>query len=196
MNKMLISALLGATLLAGGTVAAQNQTQPQDARPRMMRDGMMPADTNQDGIVTRDETAAAVAARFAAVDANKDGKITMDERRAMRGPMGRGMGRRMRGGPDGMQGGGPGMKHGPDANGDGAVTLDEQRAVALRRFDFIDRNGDRRIDQAERQLVREMFREMAGGRGRGRGHRGSHGRHYGGDMPHPPQPPVPPANGS
>ncbi|RYD49975.1 MAG: ca2+ sensor protein [Sphingomonadales bacterium] len=204
MKKTMIAALLGATLLTGGAVAAvQNDTQPQDApKPHMMRDPMMMADTNKDGVVTRDETIASVTAHFTKLDTNKDGKITAEERQAARAAMGRGMGKRMRGpddakrmrGPDGERGTeGPGMKRGPDANGDGMVTLDEQRAQALKRFDFVDRNGDGKADQAERELVRDMLREMGAGGGNGRGHR-SHGPNHGGHMP--PPPPAAPVNGS
>lgn len=206
MKKTLIAALMGATLLAGGAVAAvttassdasQTQVQAQEG-PRMMRDPMMRADANKDGIVTRAEMIANVDARFARMDANKDGKITAEERQAARKAMwaerGERSGKHMRGGADKERGPGragrPGMKRGADANGDNIVTLEEQRAHALRRFDFVDRNGDGRIEQAESQLVREMLREM-GGRGRG-GHRG----HGGGMMsPHAPAPAAP-ANGS
>lgn len=210
MKKTMIAALLGATLLTGGAVAAaQNDTQPQDAPRHMMRDPMTMADVNNDGVVTRDEMIASVTARFAKLDTNKDGKITAEERQAARAAMGRGMGKRMRGpddakrmgGPDGDRGrggpdGAPGMKRGPDANGDGVLTLDEQRAQALKRFDFVDRNGDGKVDQAERELVHGMLREMGAGGGNGRGHHGGHGPHHGGDMPPPPPPPAPPANGS
>lgn len=201
MKKVMIAALLGATLLTGGAVAAaQDNMPPQDApKHRGMHDPLMMADADKDGVVTRDEVSASVAAHFARMDADKDGKITGEERQAARAAMRAEMGKRMArpdgermGRPDGERGtrsggrGGPGMKHGPDANGDGVLTLDEQRAQALKRFDFVDRNGDGKVDQAERQLVREMLMEMAP-----RGHRRSHDRH----MP-PPPPPAAPANGS
>ena len=181
MKKTVIAALLGATLLTGGAIAAvQNDSQSQDTpKHRMMHDPLLMADVDKDGVVTRAETIAAVDARFAKLDANKDGKITAEDRQAARGAMGR-EGRGMRG---------PGMKRGPDANGDGIVTIDEQRARALKRFDFVDRNGDGRADQAERALVREMLMEM-GGRGRGH-HGGPGGRHHGGEMPPPPPPATP-----
>ncbi|MBX3564725.1 MAG: ca2+ sensor protein [Sphingomonas sp.] len=190
MKKTVIAALLGTALLTGGAMAAaQDQTQPQDApkRHRMMHDPLTMADINKDGIVTRDEVAASVAARFARLDTNKDGKITPEERHAARAAM------RARMGRDEMDKGvrGPGMRHhGPDTDGDGAVSLDEQRARALKRFDFIDRNGDGKVDQAERQLVREMIREMTP-----RGRHGGHGLRSGGpDMP--PRPHAPAGNGS
>ncbi|RYY44166.1 MAG: ca2+ sensor protein [Sphingomonadales bacterium] len=173
MKKTMIAALVAATLLTGGAVAAvQNDLQAQDApKHRWMHDRLSMADADKDGVVTRAETIAAVDARFAKLDANKDGKITTEERQAARAAMGR-EGRDKRG-P-----GGPGMKRGPDANGDGIVTLDEQRAQALKRFDFVDRDGDGRADQAERALVREMLMEMGGP---GRGHHGRNGRRHGGE---------------
>ncbi|RYE01044.1 MAG: ca2+ sensor protein [Sphingomonadales bacterium] len=186
MKKITIAALLGATLLATGAIAAVQDSKPSQDAPkhRMMRDPLGMADTNKDGVVTREEVTASVADRFAKLDANKDGKITVEERRAARMAMREAMGKRMRGGPDGP--GRPGMRHGPDTNGDGAITLEEQRAQALKRFDFVDRNGDGKIDQAERDLVREMLMEMGG-----RGHHGRHGPHHGGgDMPPPPPPPA------
>ena len=180
MNKTLIAALLGATLLAGGAAAAiHSQTPPQDGPKRgMMRDPLARADADNNGIVTRAEVLAQIDARFAAVDANKDGKITAEERQAARATMGK----RMRGGPD-REGrpGGRGM--GVDADGDGVVTLDEQRAQALKLFTFVDRNGDGQVDQSERQLARDAMKQMGGGR---------HGPGHGGDMPPPPAP----ANGS
>ncbi len=197
MKITMIAALLGATLPGGGAIAAvQNGTQTQDAPQRhMMHDPLTMADANQDGVVTRDEAAAAVTARFAKLDANRDGKITREERRAAREAMVGGMERRMRDGhgvPRGLGGpGAPGMKRGPDADGDGVVTLGEQRAQALKRFDFVDRNGDGRIDQAERDLVREMMREMSPRR-----HHHGRGPHRSDDMPAAPPPPPPPSGGN
>lgn len=191
MKKTVIAALLGATLLAGGAAAAmQSNAAAQDAPRKHMRgDRLSMADANKDGVVTRNEMIASVDARFAKLDTNKDGRITPEERQAARAAMGR----PMRGDRDGKpRPDRPGMKRGLDANGDGAVTLPEMRERALKRFDFIDRNGDGRIDPAERALVREMLREMGGHRG----HHGRHGRPMTDDMPAPPPPPARPASGS
>lgn len=51
--------------------------------------GMMMADTDRDGVITRAEFDAHSAARFARLDTDKDGRITVEERRAghPRGPM-------------------------------------------------------------------------------------------------------------
>lgn len=48
---------------------------------------MMRADTNRDGVVTKAEATAAVAAMFDRFDTNKDGRIDQAEREAARGQM-------------------------------------------------------------------------------------------------------------
>lgn len=184
MKKSTLAALLGATLLTAGTVATVNaQTAPQDAPKHrmMMRDPLLMADANKDGVVTREEMTASVAARFAKLDTNKDGTITLEERLAARAAMREKMGKPMHDGKEG----GNGMRRGPSDSGGKTVTLADQTARALKRFDFVDRNGDGKVDQAERELVRSMMREMGGGRGH-HGRRGMH--HGGGDMPPPPPP--------
>lgn len=141
MKKTLAAALLGASLLAGSAYAAQ-QTPAPAPQDRPMRGDVGRADTNNDGVITREEYLADVDARFAKIDVNKDGKITKDER------------------PDGGEGRGGRMMSRTDTNGDGAISLDEQRAQALRRFDRLDANGDGKIDQAERDAARDRVRGM------------------------------------
>lgn len=167
MNTRLISGALAAllTTVSGAALA-------QDAPPPPHRHGgglLMRADTNRDDIVTRDEMLAAVDTRFARIDANRDGRITADERH----DRGRMAGRRMRG-QDGVQRNPDSARRSPhaDTNHDGATTRDEQRALALKIFNYIDRNHDGRIDQAERQEFREVAMALAGPRARG-----EHGRH-------------------
>ena len=162
MKKTLIAGLLGATLL-GGAAIAQDAAQDRPMRP----DPLLRLDANQDGIVTKDEMLADVAARFAKLDTNKDDKISTEEREA----------RMERHGPRR----GHAMMQRLDADGDGAVSLAEQQAQATRRFDRIDANHDGRIDQAERDALRT--KKMAK-RGPGR----HHGMNRGGDMPPPPPP--------
>ncbi|NWO81729.1 EF-hand domain-containing protein, partial [Escherichia coli] len=50
-------------------------------------------DTNHDGVITKEEFQAEVAARFARLDTNHDGKVSQEERDAARpgGGGGRGM---------------------------------------------------------------------------------------------------------
>lgn len=139
MKKTLAGALLAATLLAGGAVLAQD-------RP-MHRDPLARADANGDGIVTKDEMLADVAARFAKLDDNKDGKITQDERDAAR------KGHMARRGP-----GGRGRMMGD-------ATLADMQAHAARRFDRVDANHDGKVDQAERQAMRDRMMSMRGRQG-------------------------------
>jgi len=156
MKKSIAAAALGATLLAGSAFAAQ------DGPPPGPRDPLARADTNQDGIVTRDEMLADVAQRFARVDANHDGKITMEERQAFAEARRAEMeARRGPGGPGGGGFGGRGMGR-MDANGDGSVTLDEERARAGERFDRADTNHDGKLDQAERDAARARMMSRRG----------------------------------
>lgn len=96
-------------------------------------------DTNGDGVVTREEYNAGIAARFATLDANKDGKVSDAEREAA----GRGGGMGMRG-----------------MTGD--VTLDQMQAQAGQRFDRIDANHDGKIDKAEMDAIMARMRDRQG----------------------------------
>lgn len=188
MNKTLVAALLGATLLTGAAQAQQAPAAPPAPPPPPHAGALMRADANHDGVVTRAEWLAAVDARFARLDADKDGKITPDERRAAH---------RRPGGPDGDRPmpGGPMMRHGPampppPPGADRTVTLDQERAQATRLFDFIDQNRDGRIDAAEIEAARATVRPLMGPDGP---RPGRFGRHHGpgapGEMPPPPPPP-------
>lgn len=118
MKKTIAAALLGATLLGGGALAAVQDKPAPAAR----------ADANQDGVVTRQEALAAAEARFARADANKDGKLTAEERRAAR-PHHRG-----HGGKHGMRGGDRGemrakMLQRFDADKDGKLSEAERSTM-------------------------------------------------------------------
>jgi EF hand len=121
-------ALIGgcvAALLAAPTVAA-----PREGRPN--------PDANGDGLVTRAEVEASVAARFAKMDVNQDGKLDQTDReaaRAKRGGEKRGMAR-------------------ADTNNDGAISAAEMRAVALARFDRADADKDGQLTADERAAAR------------------------------------------
>ena len=140
MKKILTSALLGATLLAGSAIAA-----PQD-QP-MRGDMLAKADANGDGTITNAEFLADVDARFARLDGNKDGKISKEER------------------PGAGEGRGGRMMSRIDTNDDGTISLDEQRAQANKRFERLDTNNDGKLDQAERDAARERMRGMMERRG-------------------------------
>lgn len=151
MKKPLIIAAV-ITLAADGTAYALNPpatdqmaASPQDAPQRGPGGMLMRADTNGDGVITRQEFMAASDARFARMDANEDGKLTADERQGRRG--------------------GGRMAAKLDANGDGAITLDEQRAQAARTFDRLDRNKDGKIDASEIAAMRDAAGKMGGRRG-------------------------------
>lgn len=80
------------TLLIGLTLASLSAPVLAQDTPPPPRGGgmMMRADTNRDGIVTRDEVIAQAADRFDRLDLDRDGKLTRDELgRAAYGPGGR-----------------------------------------------------------------------------------------------------------
>lgn len=72
------------------------------------------ADTNKDGVITRDEFMAAHGKHFEMTDTNKDGKISPEERKAQAAKMRQHMGKR--GGHRGMRGPGGDMPPPPPAN--------------------------------------------------------------------------------
>lgn len=143
MNKIIVSALVGAGLLAGGAAhAAQGRGAGQ----------LMKADANQDGVITRDEMLAAERTRFAALDTDKDGKLSAAERQEAGGRRGGRVASAMLGRSD--------------TDGDGFVTRAEAEAAAGKRFGMLDGNGDGRIDAAERNAAMEKMRAMRGFGGR------------------------------
>lgn len=111
--------------------------------------GMLSADANGDGVITRDEYLAQVDQRFERMDLNKDGLLQPQEMPARGGWRGRG-----------QEGAAP-----PPLPA-GGVTRDQYRQQALGRFDRMDTNHDGRIDQAEMQAMMARFR---GGYGGGQG---------------------------
>ncbi|NYT39875.1 EF-hand domain-containing protein [Sphingomonas sp. R-74633] len=121
MKTFLVAAALGATLLAAPAFA-------QDA-PKHGAKMFDQMDADKDGVITKDEYNADIAARFAKIDTNKDGKISADERTAA-----------------GPRAGGRGMTD--------DMTLADMQAMAAKRFDRIDTNKDGKIDQAERDAMR------------------------------------------
>ena len=128
-TKLIIAAALGTTALAGIGIAAA-----------VTPHGMMRADTNGDGTVSRAEFFAKGDTRFKRLDANSDGTIGTAEFR------------------------GPRLAR-ADANGDGAVTKSEFAAQEDTHFKRIDSNGDKQISEAELQAAHAQMR----GRHRGPG---------------------------
>ena len=99
--------------------------------------GLMRADTNGDGMISKAEATAQANARFDMMDTNKDGTITADERT------------------------GPGSRMMARAGGDGAMTRAEYLAQADRRFARIDTNKDGQISTDELKAWAEQARAMA-----------------------------------
>jgi Ca2+-binding EF-hand superfamily protein len=125
--------LTAAALVSASTlVIAHEGKGPQRAA---MIERLKAADTNGDGMLSRQEAAALprLADRFDAIDANRDGQVTFEELRASRKGHG---------------------KHGiarSDANGDGKVTRDEFLASAAARFDRLDANRDGALTADEKR---------------------------------------------
>ena len=102
--------------------------------------GMMRADTNNDGMISRAEATAQASSRFDAMDTNKDGTLGPDE---MQGPGGRMLAR--------LGGGGP-------------VARAQYLAQADKRFERIDANHDGQLSQDEVKAWADRARALAGQR--------------------------------
>lgn len=139
MRKILLAAA-GFAVLAGGAglAIAQNNAAPGEDRPA--RHDIFQADSNNDGVLTRQEFDAGRNAMFARQDVNNDGQLTRDEMH--RG----GHGGRHHGGRDG----GMHSMRSADANNDGNITRDEFLARPLEHFNRMDTNHDGVIQASER----------------------------------------------
>lgn len=105
------------------------------------------ADTNHDGVVSRDEYLAARAAKFDQLDRNHDGYLTEDDfpRFALKGDRGdkvRAMLRRT------------------DADQDGKVSREEFRKLGAAMFDLVDVNHDGIVDKSELEHASERLWAM------------------------------------
>ncbi|WP_375286097.1 hypothetical protein [Sphingomonas sp.] len=131
MRTMILGLALASSVLAGGAAVAQTAQTPsypaaeRDAppRPHHRGGGLMRADANKDGVITRDEARAAADAMFARFDRNNDGRLTAEEmpRRHARA----------------------------DARPKREVSQAQFERKAMRRFDRIDANKDGQIAKAE-----------------------------------------------
>jgi len=138
MREVVVAATLAVGALTGLSGPGAAQSTPPASSPPSRGMGMMRADTDGDGVVTRAEATAQADAQFAAADTDRDGKVTADERRAAFAA----------GAPGGRFRGGPAS--------DTTMTRDDFRTRALSRFDWTDANGDGRIDAAEINAMRQM----------------------------------------
>ncbi|MDF0489782.1 EF-hand domain-containing protein [Sphingomonas sp. H39-1-10] len=155
MKMLFLATALAGTVLAGVPVVAQG---PGGGM-------MMRADTNGDGVITRDEFLAQSAERFQRMDANHDGKLAGDELRGR-------MAERAQGGTitrEAFMAEAEARFQRLDANHDGKITKDEMAALGARGgagmappaggmpgphghgdwFDKIDTNHDGRISREE-----------------------------------------------
>lgn len=213
MKKLMISAALGAMLVAGGVAAAQNAAPAPGAMPRHG----LPGDANGDGKVTKAELTASLQERFAKMDLNGDGKITKEERDQLRekrfddrfakmdadhnGQISKdemkvaheARGER-RGGPDGpgkRHHGRMGMKGGGmmGADKDGVITREAFMARPLAMFEKADANKDGTVTAEEAKAAWAQFGK---GRGPGKWGEGKWGR-GGPGGPQGDTPPPPPS---
>lgn len=150
MRTALISMMAAGGLLA---TAATAQTAPQAPAPAANaaarpHGGMMRADANGDGIVTRAEGIAQAQARFDAMDTNHDGTVTPDERAAARAAMWAKRG--------GGTGDAPAMNRGGN-NGGRTLTRADATARAGARFDRMDTNHDGKLDATEMAAARSAM---------------------------------------
>lgn len=167
MRTAMVLVLAASGLLATGASA---QTAPSPAptlvpAPAPQARGMLRADANGDGTITRAEYVAQAEARIAAMDGNKDGVISPEERAAARQAM---WAARRNGDAGGDQAGG----YGAPPRGDGAraggksMTRAELIDRATARFDRMDANHDGKLDAAERAAARSaMHHGRRGGGG-------------------------------
>jgi Ca2+-binding EF-hand superfamily protein len=134
-------AILTAAALASAALTALAAPEAQDGRGAMAQ-RLKQADTNGDGMISRDEAKALprILEHFDAIDANHDGQITADELRAfhekMRGEKGKHHG---------------GMFKKLDTDGDGRISRAEAQAAPrlAEHFDAIDANKDGFITMEE-----------------------------------------------
>lgn len=134
----IILAAASAAAVIGGCAAAPAMAQGM-GDPAALLDN---ADANHDGVVTREEFAAARAWRFTQFDRNHDGVLSMDDfpRLSRRG------GDRA----ERLQT----LIHALDMDGDGRVTHEEMRNAPSPLFDRFDANHDGRLDAGELAAAR------------------------------------------
>ena len=161
------SVLLFALALSATGAAFAQQSAPAGERPmhQHMMDRMKAADTNKDGLISKDEAAKSLphlAEHFDQIDTNKDGFISPDELKAFGEKM-----HAQHGGPRGHEHfGGP--FGGADANHDHVITRDElvqHQQQMLADFDAADTNKDGKLSPDEMKAFHEKIRAQRPPRG-------------------------------
>ena len=145
-----LAALMIAGVMVGGMSATRADDPPAQKRRRIPPQILQQFDKNGDGKLDEAEKRAIRDSFMKRFDKNGDGKIDEAEKRAAREAF---MKRR----------GGPG-KDGKGRPGKGRPGQFD-RAAILKQFD---KNGDGKLDEAERQAAREAFMKRRGGRDRGK----------------------------
>jgi hypothetical protein len=159
------SALFIALALSAGGAAFAQQSAPAGDHPphQHMMDRIKAADTNKDGLISKDEAAKSLphlAEHFDEIDTNKDGFISPEELKAFGDKM------HAHGGPRGPGRGGP--FGGADANHDHVITRDEllqHQQQMLQDFDAADTNKDGKLSPDEMKAFREKMRAQRPPRG-------------------------------
>jgi Ca2+-binding EF-hand superfamily protein len=155
MRKIVLAAA-GFAALAGAAGLAMAQTTPAQGPERGVS-RLFEADSNNDGVLTRQEFDASRATHFTRLDADNNGQLSREEMRAMRGERG---GR-------GHRGGGHQLTR-ADANSDGNITRDEFLARPIAMFDRLDADNNGVISAAEQPQRRERGDRQARGERRER----------------------------
>jgi Ca2+-binding EF-hand superfamily protein len=158
-----IAVIAGFAALAGAAGLAL----AQDSSRERGQFGMFQADSNNDGVLTRQEFDAGRDTRFARLDADNNGQLTREEMRAMRGE------HADRGDRHGRHRGGMHGLRSADANNDGNITRDEFLAGPLEHFNRLDADHNGVISTAE--MPRRSERSERGDRSERRASRDANG---------------------
>lgn len=134
-------------IIAIGIAATPATAQRGQREPGEM---LASADRNGDGVVTRDEYAAARMERFDKMDRNHDGYVSRDD-----------FGRLIKFRPSAGQRLDTLLAQ-ADTNHDGRMSRDEQAKAPMPLFDRADTNHDGRIDATEMAAARERMSELRG----------------------------------
>ena len=138
MHKLLIAAGLIAIAACSAEAQSPTQTPPPLQERGQGRGGLLAADANHDGNITRAEFNAARAARFTQMDANHDGSLQDSERPQYGG---------------GQQASAPGGGMRGDTDHDGVLSRAEYDAQAARMFEHMDADSNGTITTAEMQAM-------------------------------------------